>query len=57
MFVTFGGVRIYNNNQIELILAEHPPIMRIDKNGNFEELKITHLVSTHLPKYSDDISR
>ena len=57
MFITFGGVRIYDNNQIEFILAGHPPIMRIDKKGNFEELKITHLVSTHFLKYSDDISR
>jgi sigma-B regulation protein RsbU (phosphoserine phosphatase) len=43
MFITFCGLRFYERNQIEFILAGHPPIIRIDQDGNFEELKITQL--------------
>ncbi len=43
MFITFGGLRFHDNDCIEILLAGHPPIMRIDKNGEFSELKHTQL--------------
>ena len=43
MFITFGGLRFYDQKKIEFLLAGHPPIIRIRKNGNLDELKITQL--------------
>ena len=43
MFVTFGGLRFYDNNNVEYFVAGHPPIIKIDKSGKVEELKITQL--------------
>ena len=43
MFVTFGGLRFYDKNKVEFLIAGHPPIIKIDKEGNIEELKITQL--------------
>ena len=43
MFITFGGLRFHNNNKLEVLLAGHPPIIRINKEGQLEELKITQL--------------
>jgi hypothetical protein len=43
LFITFGGLRFHDNDRIELLLAGHPPIIRIDQQGNLEELKFTQL--------------
>ena len=43
MFITFGGLRFYEKNRIEFITAGHPPIIRINRHGHLEELKITQL--------------
>jgi hypothetical protein len=57
LFITFGGLRFYNTDHIEILLAGHPPIIRIDKNGNFEELRITQLPLLTLrdSEYKNDI--
>jgi len=54
MFITFGGLRFYEQNKIELVLAGHPPIIRIDKQGNFEETKFTQLPLLALRGYNFD---
>jgi hypothetical protein len=43
MFITIGGLRFHDDNKLEILLAGHPPIIRIDKNGHIDELKITQL--------------
>jgi sigma-B regulation protein RsbU (phosphoserine phosphatase) len=43
MFVTFGGLRFHSGNSVEFLIAGHPPIIRIDRNGKMEELKMTQL--------------
>ena len=43
LFITFGGLRFYDGDRIELLLAGHPPIIRIDPHGNLEELILTQL--------------
>ena len=43
MFVTFGGLRFHNKNHVEFLVAGHPPIIKIDKKGHIEELRITQL--------------
>jgi sigma-B regulation protein RsbU (phosphoserine phosphatase) len=43
MFITFGGLRFYDDAHLEIVLAGHPPILRIDKRGKFEELKVNQL--------------
>ncbi len=56
MFITFGGLRFCDDDRIEILLAGHPPIIRIDQNGNFEELKLTQLplLAIHNTKYAND---
>lgn len=41
-FITNEGIKQIELSK-EMELAGHPPIIRIDKNGQFEELKITQL--------------
>jgi sigma-B regulation protein RsbU (phosphoserine phosphatase) len=43
LFITFGGLRFHDDDHIEMLLAGHPPMIHIDKDGKFEELKITQL--------------
>jgi sigma-B regulation protein RsbU (phosphoserine phosphatase) len=45
MFITFGGLRFLNDDRLEILLAGHPPIIKIDRHGHLAELKIT----TQLP--------
>ena len=43
MFITFGGLRFYDENRLEMLLAGHPPIVRINDKGQIKELKLTQL--------------
>ncbi len=43
LFITFGGLRFFEEDRIEILSAGHPPIIRIDRQGNFEELKLNQL--------------
>ena len=56
MFITFGGMRFYDNDHIEILLAGHPPIIRIDQNGELEELKLTQLplLAIHKTDYKNN---
>lgn len=51
LFVTFGGLRFVHDGQIEMVSAGHPPIIRIRKNGDTEELKDTQLPLLTLKNY------
>jgi len=58
MFITFCGLRFYDENAVEVLLAGHPPIIRIDKSGNSEEVKFTSqlpLLSLRDTEYQSNI--
>jgi hypothetical protein len=43
MFITFGGIRFYDDDRIEILSAGHPPFVRIDSTGQVEELRFSQL--------------